>query len=291
MLAVSAWTAVRGGFHPLEVGLHPEVSDHLPVLPPEGAYCLPAAVVVQHIPSHNIREQSNIIHIQHTRWSRWTRPERRRSPPPPGTRLPPHPVQCGDDITLGMRVLQTRPVRRSSISIPPVAGAYRPYLNPTQCKQWNIYRTVPAVFGAGPVPARDALDGDTSEASLCNAQCFTVLIQSKAHWPPLLRGFTTASSAFRYFCCMISSRLPLSTSMSATTVGLSGSATTFRTSLNPAYFIGICDKMVSFFNKQISFLLCWRGRRSWQCERKYGSCPSPSRNRRGCSRRRLTRSA
>ena len=31
------------------------------------------------------------------------------------------------NITLGMRGLHTRPVRRSSISMPPVAGAYNPY--------------------------------------------------------------------------------------------------------------------------------------------------------------------
>ena len=39
----------------------------------------------------------------------------------------------------------------------------------------------------------------------------------------------------RYFCCRMSIRFPLSTSMRPTTVGLSGRTTTLITSLKPAY--------------------------------------------------------
>ena len=40
---------VARGLHPFEVGLHPEIGDHSPVLAPERSDCLPAAVVVENI--------------------------------------------------------------------------------------------------------------------------------------------------------------------------------------------------------------------------------------------------
>ena len=98
-----------------------------------------------------------------------------------------------------MSVLHTRPVRRSSISMPPVAGAYNPY-RPS-------FEHVPSQKG---------------------------IVLMIRFWERSIR-------------------LPFSTSMRATTLGLSGRGTSLITSLNPVYLTdSLCTRDPFFMLSNIT---------------------------------------
>ena len=100
--------------------LHSEVGNQLSIFPSKGSDRLPSTVYIL-CPEYS-KCQRTCGSKGQTRLSRWILQVRQRFLPPPAWTINIWSNPNGF-VTFGMSVLQTFPVLRSSISIPPVAGA------------------------------------------------------------------------------------------------------------------------------------------------------------------------